>query len=267
MLFRSAFFVTNVLGFAGDLDEIASVCEKAGVILLEDNCESLGTRYQGKLLGNFGLASTFSFFVGHHLSTIEGGMICTDDDELHEMCTMVRAHGWDRSLPPERQQELREQAGVDDFLGKYTFYHPGFNVRPTEINGFLGCVQLPLLQETIRARERHFRVLHATTLQRADLYEPLDVDHLEMISNFAMPLICKTVSIRSALVERCIKEGIEHRPVIAGNITLHQFWKSSLPLQDLPGATAIHERGCYLPNHPDLTDAEVQLLSHVILDV
>src|ERR1035437_1213804 len=92
-----ALLLTNLLGFCDDIDEIKKVCNKYKIILLEDNCESLGTIYKGKKLGNFGLASTFSFYVGHHMSTIEGGMVCTDNHELAVMLKMVRAHGWDRN--------------------------------------------------------------------------------------------------------------------------------------------------------------------------
>src|SRR3989344_3014647 len=88
-------FLTNLLGFCDDIDEIKKICDKKKIILIEDNCESLGTVYKGRKLGNFGMASTFSFYVGHHLSTIEGGAICTDDEELETMLQIVRAHGWD----------------------------------------------------------------------------------------------------------------------------------------------------------------------------
>ena len=94
-------FLTNALGFCDDIDEISKVCKDRGILLLEDNCESLGSEYKGKLLGNFGYASTFSFFVGHHLSTIEGGMIVTDDEYLYEMLVMARSHGWSRSNSKE----------------------------------------------------------------------------------------------------------------------------------------------------------------------
>lgn len=92
-------FITNLLGFCDDIDTIREICDERGIILIEDNCESLGTVYKGKLLGNYGVASTFSFFVGHHMSTIEGGAVCTDDEELATMLKLVRAHGWDRNLP------------------------------------------------------------------------------------------------------------------------------------------------------------------------
>ena len=112
---------------------------KKKIILIEDNCESLGTVYKGKKLGNFGIASTFSFYVGHHLSTIEGGAICTDDEELETMLQLVRAHGWDRNLTEKKQLKIRLKYNINStFYSRYSFYDLGYNLRTTEINGFIG---------------------------------------------------------------------------------------------------------------------------------
>src|SRR5687768_4681053 len=97
--------LTNLLGFCDDIDRIKKLCDALDIVLIEDNCESLGSVYKGIKLGNFGLASTFSFYVGHHMSTIEGGAICTDNEELATMLRIVRAHGWDRNLAISDQQK------------------------------------------------------------------------------------------------------------------------------------------------------------------
>lgn len=259
-----AFFLTNVLGFCGDIDAIRTLCDEHGVILIEDNCESLGTRYKGKLLGNFGLASTSSFFVGHHMSTIEGGMIATDDEELAHMLTMVRAHGWDRSLPPEKQKALRAQHGVDDFHAQYTFYESAYNLRPTEITGFLGSLQLPMLEETIEKRLENYLRFHASALKRTDLYVLLESEHIERVSNFAMPVIAQTVEILEKTMKRFSDAGIEIRPIIAGNIAAHPFWKKELPEAHCPNADVIHAQGFYFPNNVDLTASEVDLLCSLL---
>jgi len=253
-------FLTNALGFCGDIEKIRSLCDEHDVILIEDNCESLGTRYQKKLLGNYGMASTFSFFVGHHLSTVEGGMICTDDDELHHMLLMVRAHGWDRGLPASKQKELRDQYNVDDFHAQYTFYESAYNLRPTEITGFLGSHQLPILESTIDRRQENFHKFQASVLKRPDLYHALKIDHIERISNFAMPIVARSVEILQACIKRFEKAGIEIRPIVAGDITKHPFWQKNLPAAHCEGAGMIHAQGFYFPNNADLTDAEVDLL-------
>ena len=133
-----ALFLTNLLGFCDDIDKIAEICQREKIILIEDNCESLGTVYKGKKLGNFGLASTFLFYVGHHMSTIEGGAICTNDKKLSDMLKLVRAHGWDRNLSLESQGKIRNKHKVNStFYSRYTFYDLGYNLRPTELNGFI----------------------------------------------------------------------------------------------------------------------------------
>lgn len=259
-----AFFITNVLGFCGDIDAIAELCKKNDVILIEDNCESLGTRYKGTLLGSVGLASTCSFFVGHHLSTIEGGVIATDDEELAHMLVMVRAHGWDRSLPPEAQKKLRKKYDVDEFHGKYTFYELAYNNRPTEITGFLGSLQLPMLEDTIKKRVKNFEKMHAAVQKKPDHYYGLKVDHIERISNFCMPIVCKSEKILAETLKRFDDAGIENRPVIAGNIAEHPFWTKELPKADCPTASLVHRQGFYLPNNPDLTEGEVDLMCSLI---
>lgn len=259
-----ALFVTNALGFCGDIDQVKAMCDAHGVLLIEDNCESLGTRHKGTLLGNLGLASTFSFFVGHHMSTIEGGMICTDDEELQRMLVMVRAHGWDRGMPPDVQRAMRAEHGVDDFHARYTFYVPAYNLRPCEINGFLGSIQLPLLEGTIDKREANFRRFHAAVAKRPDLYMPLSVEHIERVSNFSMPVICQSEDVLQAAIARFDAAGVEIRPVIAGDVTQHPFWKKELPAAVCEQARIIHARGFYFPNNPDLTEEEVDLLCSLI---
>ena len=259
-----AMFLTNVLGFCGDIDAVRDLCAEHNVLLIEDNCESLATRYKGTLLGNFGFASTASFFVGHHLSTIEGGMICTDDEELYHMLLMVRAHGWDRSLPADKQKALRAKHGVSDFHARYTFYESAYNIRPTEITGFLGSLQLPMLEQSIERRMHNFWRFQASVLKRPDLYYPLKIDHIERISNFAMPVIVTSVTVLEDSIRRFEAAGIEIRPIIAGDITVHPFWTKELPRTRCEGAALIHAQGFYFPNNPDLTEEEVDLLCRVL---
>jgi len=259
-----AFFITNVLGFCGDIDAVRALCDKHGVILIEDNCESLGTRYKGKLLGNWGLASTSSFFVGHHLSTIEGGMVCTDDEELYHMLVMVRAHGWDRTLPETLQKKLRSENNIDDFHARYTFYEPAYNLRCTEIAGFLGVTQMPLLPATIEKRIENFKRYHAAASSRPDLYYPVNTDHIEYISNFAMPLIARSPEVLADVVKRFDAAGVEIRPVIAGNIAAHPFWTKALPKADCPNADLVHTHGFYFPNNPDITPEEIDLICGLV---
>ena len=177
-----ALFITNALGLADDIEAIRKICAKNRVILLEDNCEALGSETSGRLLGNFGLASTFSFFVGHHLSTIEGGMVVTNDRELYYALLLARAHGWDRNLPLAEQKRIRRRYNVDNFFSLYTFYDIGYNLRPTEIQGFIGSVTLPFLKTMIRARERNFNFLARMIKENHD-FLPQETNHMKVFSN------------------------------------------------------------------------------------
>lgn len=257
-------FLTNALGFSDRIDEIKSLCERNKTILIEDNCESLGSKTAKKHLGNFGLASTFSFFVGHHLSTIEGGMICTDDEELFYMLTMVKAHGWDRHLPQKRKQELQKRHGVNDFFAKYTFYELAYNARPTEITGFIGNLQIKYWDEIVRKREKNFWRFQKITENNSD-FIALKLEHMDLISNFAMPLICKNKKLYLKYRNKFSKAGVEIRPIIAGDISRQPFLKKYYKTNEkLPNAYFVHQNGFYFPNNPELTEKELNLLCNLL---
>ncbi len=257
-----AFFLTNALGYAGDLDKIRALCEAEGVLLLEDNCEALGTELPAGRTGNFGYASTFSFFVAHHLSTIEGGMICSDDIELTEMLRIVRANGWDRNLTSAQKHKWRKRSGVsNEFDGKYSFYDLGYNLRPTEITGFLGLKQLEYLPENIEARQRIYLSLEAVQKTNPD-FMVLDHSHLSVLSAFAYPLLCKNPDLRGRYMEQFSGAGVEIRPMIAGNMQRQPFYRKYVPdTYDLEGADFIHECGFYFGNYPDLTEQDLETLA------
>lgn len=260
-----AFFLTNVLGFLGDVDKIKNICKERGIILLEDNCESLGSEMNGIKAGNFGLASTFSFFVAHHMSTIEGGMICTDDDELAQMLKIVRANGWDRNLKPEEQQQLRDTYGIkSEFSAKYSFYDLGFNLRPTEITGFLGQYQLQFLEINIKQREKNYLQIEKLIMQNDD-FIVLQHSHQSCLSTFAFPLVCKTPELREKYIKKFQEAGIEIRPMIAGNMQRQPFYQRYVKEHfKLPGADLLHDNGFYCGNYPELTEEDLQIISSCI---
>ncbi len=255
-------FLTNLLGFCGDIDEIKKTCDKQKIILIEDNCESLGTVYKGKKLGNFGLASTFSFYVGHHMSTIEGGAICMDNENLETMLHMVRAHGWDRNLTEGKQLRIRLKHNVNSsFYSRYTFYDLGYNLRTTEINGFIGNTQLDYIDEIVKKRNRNFLEIAPKIYSQTDKYYTIKYDHIDLVSNFAIPVICKTKKLRDDLVEKC-KDKVEIRPIVGGDMLTQPFFQKYLPnikkkFNNL-NAKLIHEQGFYFGNNPELSSKEIK---------
>lgn len=261
----SALFLTNALGFCSDIDEIKKYCKEKDILFMEDNCESLGSEYKNKLLGNFGIASTFSFFVGHHLSTIEGGMVCTDDKTLYENISMTRAHGWSRDLSEEKQKELQNKYGINNFYNKYTFYELAYNVRPNEINGFIGNQQMSYLNKIIEKREDNFKIINKIINKNKDLIN-LDVKNLTKISNFGVPFIFKNKDLFKKYFDKFKKAGIEIRPIISGNISNQPFFKEDINNEknECLNAEFIHQNGFYCGNNPELTDKEINLITNLI---
>jgi CDP-6-deoxy-D-xylo-4-hexulose-3-dehydrase len=257
-----AFFVTNVLGFCGDMDKIKKICANQNILLIEDNCESLGTVYKGTRTGNFGIAASFSFFVAHHMSTIEGGMVCTDDEELAEMLRIVRANGWDRNLSAKQQFKWRKKFNIEnEFEAKYTFYDLGFNLRPTEITGFLGLYQLQFLENNIETRQKNYLQIEKIVAQNDELIR-LKRDDIDLLSTFAMPVVCKDATTRNNYLSRFSGAGIEIRPMIAGNIQTQPFYKKYVKeLYNLEGTDFLHHCGFYCGNYPELTSTDLETIS------
>ncbi len=254
-----ALFITNLLGFSGDLDKVSKICSEQGIILLEDNCESLGSELNHAKLGNFGLASTFSFYVGHHMSTIEGGVACTDSKEIHDMLLMVRAHGWDRNLDLDKKNYLKRKNGIDDFYARYTFYVPGYNMRPTEISAFLGLEQLRYMDMINKIRNKNFKEFDKIAKSNSR-FQKLNLSHMNFVSNFAYPLVCKDMETFKRYKKKFEDNHVEIRPIVGGSIVEQPFFKEYLKKNKLhfncPNAKKIHQFGFYIPNNPELTKNE-----------
>lgn len=263
-------FITNVLGFTDDLFKIMQICKDNNIILLEDNCEALGTMVRDNsllwgqgLTGNFGLASTFSFFVAHHMSTIEGGMICTDDKELAIQLVISRANGWDRNLEHIEQLRIRNKHNISDFESKYAFYDIGMNLRPTEITGFLGLEQLKYLQKNSEIRDKNIKNIYKVIKNNKD-FITLDISNCYLISAFAIPIITKSKELKEKYLQK-LEGKIETRPVIAGNITKQPFWKKYVKINyNLPNTDFIHENGFYFTNDPSLNRRDLKLIKEVL---
>jgi len=230
--------------------------------LIEDNCESLGSEYKNIKLGNFGQASTFSFFIGHHMSTIEGGAVCTDDPKIYNMLKMVRSHGWDRNVELGERKRLRSKYKIDDFYGKYTFYDLAYNFRPTEIQGFLGLNQMKYIEQIIRRRENNYKKL--LSVYKNEDFEDTRAN-MTRVSNFAFPLVCKSKKLKEKYVKICNKAGIENRPIVAGLITKQPFYIKYVKEKiALPNSERVHDNGLYFGNNPEMTNREISYIIKVL---
>jgi CDP-4-dehydro-6-deoxyglucose reductase, E1 len=254
----SALILVSVLGLVPDMDKVVELCKKYDVLLLEDVCESMGSKYNGKYLGSFGLASFFSMYFGHHLSTIEGGFINTDDEEFYYTLLMMRSHGWARDLPTHKQTEYKEKYNLTDFENLYNFYLPGMNLRSTDLQAYIGLRAIDKLDKFSSIRNSNFDY-YVDNIKNSDLY--LHNDPSNFISNFAMPILSKN---RNSIVEKLIVNGIECRPLIAGNLANKPFWYENYGKVKLKNCELLDEYGFYIPNHQDLTKDNLNKIIQIV---
>ena len=148
--------LVNVLGHTNNFDEILYLQKKYNFKLIEDNCESLGSKFKQKKLGTYGLASSHSFYFGHHISTIEGGMVSTKNKKFYNISLAIRSHGWSRDMQTSYKKMLEKKYGVDEFRSFFTFYYSGFNFRSTDLNARLGIEQLKKIDKISIIRHKNF---------------------------------------------------------------------------------------------------------------
>jgi len=254
----STLILVSVLGLVPDMKRVVELCDKYDVILLEDVCESMGSKYQNKYLGTFGLASFFSMYFGHHLSTIEGGFINTNDEEFYYTLLMMRSHGWTRDLPSYKQTEYKTKYQLNDFNNLYNFYLPGMNLRSTDLQAYLGLRAIDKLDNFAEIRKSNF-IYYINNIKSNELNLILKPDNF--ISNFAMPILSKN---KETIVENLIKNNIECRPLIAGNLANKPFWYENFIKPKLKNCELIDQYGFYIPNHQDLTKNDLDKIIKII---
>jgi CDP-6-deoxy-D-xylo-4-hexulose-3-dehydrase len=258
----AALMLVSVLGLSPDIKEIVELCNKYEVILLEDNCESQGTMYSGVKLGNFGLMSSFSTYFGHIMSTIEGGLVSTNDKEMYEILIQLRSHGWARDLNEESKKILRETWGIDKFSELYTFYEPGFNLRATDLQAFIGMEQLKKVDAHILARNKNFK-LYKKFLS-GHTWFPTQPENT-FTASFCIPVITNTPRQKQLLIKLLTDSGIECRPLIAGSLGTQPFYKRTYGELLLKNSSTIDLCGLYVPNHPTLLEADIRHICDLIL--
>ena len=252
-----AIVLIHCLGFNGISDEIIKIAKDNDILLIEDCCESHGATYNGQKIGTFGDISLFSFYFGHHITTVEGGVVCVNTPELHDLAKLFRSHGMTREASQELQAKYQERYPYLNPL--FTFAVAGFNMRSTEINAVLGIEQMKRLDYNIQKRTDNLN----TWLKNLDFHKYFTQFDTEGSSNFALPLVLnkeykdKLKSVCSILEE----EKVEYRLGTAGggNQALQPYLNKldHAVVGELPNANYIHYNALYIGNHPELTETQI----------
>jgi len=259
----AAVIAVHVLGVPCDMEPLQDLRRRYGFVLMEDACAATGSRYDGRRVGTFGDLASFSFYYGHHLSTIEGGMVCTDDDGLHELLVELRSHGWANDLAPDREASLAARHAVIEFNRRFSFYTPGFNVRSTDLNAHLGLSQLARAEDVIARRIENHGV-YQSRFRQAEGFR-IQRNERATISSIAFTALAESPQHRTAVAAALAAAGVETRPLGGGNMSRQPFWAERYGVVPMPMADRIHETSFQLPNHPQLTPEDVHVICDTVL--
>lgn len=208
-----AIFAVNILGNPVAFDKIKKICKRSNLLLIEDNCESLGAKYEGKYTGTIGLAGTYSFYFSHHIHTIEGGMITTNDEKLYQHMLCLRAHGWIRDLPDKNH--IINKSG-NKFEDCFKFALPGYNLRSSELNAAIGIEQIKKLDTIINVRRKNASYFNYLFNNSDDFILQKENSYSSWFG-FSLILKNKLENKRNEIVRELELKGIETRPIVSGN--------------------------------------------------
>jgi len=258
-----AVLAVNLLGNPNDFNAINQIISGKNIILLEDNCESMGATLDSKHAGTFGVMGTFSSFFSHHIATMEGGCLVTDDEELYHILLCLRAHGWTRNLPKENHVSgLKDE---DPFNESFKFILPGYNVRPLEMSGAVGIEQLKKLPSFISQRRENSSIFTSLFTEHPFLNIQKEIGNS---SWFGFSLVIKEGSnvTRKQIVKKLVQHGIECRPIVSGNFAKNDVLKyfDYEVFGTLKNAKHIDENGLFVGNHQISLDKELQLLAKAL---
>jgi CDP-6-deoxy-D-xylo-4-hexulose-3-dehydrase len=254
-----AIFLVHILGFPADVKRIRKIIGDREIILLEDTCETQGGTVDGVKVGNFGLGSSFSFYWGHHMTTIEGGMICTNDEEFYKLNILKRSHGLARELPERYQQQIRGEHPDIDF--QFLFLTDGFNLRNTEFNAHLGLSQLNKLDSFIEIRNANYRRFHEICKCYSDRLVVLDRPGM---SSFVLPFIFKKEATKKDFQTLIRSKGIESRPLISGNLLKQPFLNKYYVKGEYEVADMIHHNAFYIGNNQFVNSDRLDVLEEIM---
>jgi CDP-6-deoxy-D-xylo-4-hexulose-3-dehydrase len=252
----------NLLGNPNNFDAIKDIISSKDIILMEDNCESMGAEFKGKQTGAFGLVGTFSTFFSHHMATMEGGLIVTDDEEMYHVMVCLRAHGWTRHLPKENEISNKSDNWFEE---SFRFLLPGYNVRPVEMSGVIGVEQLKKLPSFLDQRRKNSELFVSLFKDNKDFYIQKDVDNS---SWFGFSFIIKPESKlnRLDIVKTLEENHIDCRPIVTGDFTKNEVLKyfDCEIFGEMKNAQYLDKKGFFVGNHQiDLTE-EIKHLHRVL---
>jgi CDP-4-dehydro-6-deoxyglucose reductase, E1 len=260
-----AVILVHVLGVPADMEAVMRLKERHGFLLMEDCCAATGSRFDGRTVGTFGELSSFSFYFGHHLSTIEGGMVCTSDEELSDILLHIRSHGWPKDIDRDKEAIQARKHDVIEFNRGFTFYYPGFNVRSTDMNARLGLTQLRRADAVVARRVENHRAYQARFASAPGF--SCQANPRAVISSISFVALASSLQHRERIGSALDANRIETRPLGGGNMSRQPFWVERFGAQPFPVADEIHERSFMLPNHPRLTTDDVARIADVVLAV
>jgi len=252
----------NLLGNPNDFDVINNFTKDKDIFIFEDNCESMGAEYNGKQTGTFGIISTFSTFFSHHMATMEGGFVTTDDEELYHILLSLRAHGWTRNLPKENHISNKSN---DWFEESFRFVLPGYNVRPVEMSGAIGIEQLKKLPYFLEQRRENAKLFVKLFKDHPDFLIQKDIDNS---SWFGFSLIIKPGSSlkRKDVVNKLQENKIDCRPIVAGSFIKNEVMKyfDYEVHNQLTNAGYLHDNGFFVGNNNTCLKEELGVLLSVL---
>lgn len=242
-----AIFVPNILGNPADLKALTVLCQKHNLYLIEDNCESMGAKLDNKYCGTYGIMGTFSCFFSHHISTMEGGVIITDDEELYHILLAIRSHGWTRSLPSHSKLHTKTE---NEFYETFNFVLPGYNVRPIEMSGAIGVEQMKKLTSIVEMRRKNAKHFVSLFKGKADITIQKE-NGCSSWFGFSFLIGWGESSDRDQIVKMLSSVNIEARPVISGNFLRHKVMKflDSRIVGDHSNSNFVHDHGFFIGNH------------------
>jgi CDP-6-deoxy-D-xylo-4-hexulose-3-dehydrase len=243
-----ALMVVNLLGNPNDFAKLKALTESRGIVMIEDNCESMGATFEGKQAGTFGVMGTYSSFFSHHISTMEGGMVVTDDEELYHVMLSMRAHGWTRNLP--KFNHVTGEKSDDPFKESFRFVLPGYNLRPLEMSGALGREQIKKIPGLIEGRRANGLLLQEALSDHPRFMIQREIGQSSWFG-FSLVLRENHAGTRAKMVRELGEKGFECRPIVAGNFAKNEVMK--LIDHDihatLSNADYIDANGLFVGNH------------------